>query len=149
MHHCRCYSLASAIVLLASFPPASAQTIVSSLAELRAHATDDNATIVMAAGEYWVNKNGSDRTLLRLAGDNTTYDFSQATFKVDTRNFDGFGGGGVNDVIGIGMYGIGSTVTGLNLTGVDVDVSTDPAIGAGPTPPTTLSGAIASAPPLR
>jgi Right handed beta helix region len=137
---CRSTTAADAIryILRIAFPAAmfaavsccacsgSAQTVVSSLAELRAHANDNNVNIVMAPGEYWINKNGSDTTLLRLSGNNTLYDFSQATFKVDTRNFAGFGGGGANDVSAIGMYGTASTVQGLNLSGVDVDVDLFP-----------------------
>lgn len=110
-------------VLLAGVT-ACAQTniTVTSYAQLKALSGLSNANITMAPGEYWVTGNSSEGTLLNLSGSNNTFDFSQATFKVDSRNLAGFSG----DFDVMQINGSDVTVNGLNLYGVDVDLDTDP-----------------------
>lgn len=113
---------ATAAVAIGLCSPAGAIT-VSSLAALRAHSADNNATIVMAPGEYWINHNGSNPNFVDLTGSNSTFDMSQATFKVDTRTLDGLGSQHVNIFM---LQGSNLTLTGLDLEGMDLGLDTDP-----------------------
>ena len=107
---------------------------VSSLAELRNNSDLTDEIIVLAPGEYWIdgdhiaNPTSSEPIFLELSGNGNTYDLSQATIKLDTRELDGFGRGLGHDsaVRPIKISGSNNTVTGLTLIGEDIDLTTDP-----------------------
>ena len=112
------------IVVFLCGAEASGQTnfTANSYAQLKVLSGLSNANITMAPGEYWVTGDSSQGTLLNLSGSNNTFDFSQATFKVDTRNLAGFSG----DFDVMQINGSDVTVNGLKLYGEDVDLDTDP-----------------------
>ncbi|TWT85021.1 Autotransporter-associated beta strand repeat protein [Planctomycetes bacterium CA13] len=112
---------------------ASGQYTANSLAELRSFASaHNNATITLAAGDYWIdgdhiaNPTSSEPTFLELTGTGNTYNLTGANIKLDTRKLDGFGRalGHDSGIEVVKISGSNNTVNGLSLTGYDVDVST-------------------------
>ena len=127
---CLCFM----IMLLVFANDVSAQITVSSVQALRNNSNLNNTTIVLAAGDYWIdgdhigNPTESEPIFLELSGSNNTYDLSNANIYLDTRKLDGFGRnlGHGSTVYPIKISGNDNTVMGLTLIGVDVDVDTDP-----------------------
>ena len=125
------------LTLATATAPALAQTnyVATSFAELQSYAGVSNATVTMAPGTYWVNGDNTGASYLTLSGSNTTFDFSQAEFKLDTRDIANYRdpvtrARGEFDVMHIS--GSNLTVNGLSLQGLDVDLDTDPDAGRNP-----------------
>ncbi|QDV44244.1 Extracellular serine protease precursor [Stieleria neptunia] len=128
---------------------AEAAYTASSLAELRALGTTVNAstvtlstsggdphpvTGVVTPGVYWINGDhiadpaNSEPIFLELGGSNNTYDLTGTSINLDTRKLDGFGRrlGHDSGVRVVKVSGDGNTVTGLQVTGHDLAMDTDP-----------------------
>lgn len=114
---------------------ASGQYVANDLATLRSLAANlDNATITLQPGDYWIdgdhiaNPTSSIPTFLDLGGNNNTYNLTGANLKLDTRDLAGFGRalGHDSGVEVVRISGTNNTVQGLNLTGYDLDLDTDP-----------------------
>lgn len=107
----------------------------TSLAQLRALSSGlSNTTIELAPGDYWIdgdhiaNPTSSEPIFLELGGNNNTYNLTGANLKLDTRKLDGFGRalGHDSGVRVVQVTGSNNTVNGLNLTGYDLELDTDP-----------------------
>lgn len=121
----------------------------NSLAELRAAGlVASNSTItlsptggdphpvtgIVTAGEYWINGDHianptqSEPTFLELGSTNNTYNLTGTRINLDTRKLDGFGRalGHDSGIEVVKVSGSGNTVNGLNLTGHDLALDTDP-----------------------
>ena len=122
--------LAFCLVGLFSYqnPLANAQYTATSLAQLRAFSVLDNATITMAPGEYWISGDRPDAAYFTFSGTNTTFDFSQAEFKIDTRDIAGYRDedGRNADFNIIHITGSNLVIDGLNLSGYDLDLDHRP-----------------------
>lgn len=103
---------------------ASAQFTASTIAQLRTFASFDNATITLAPGEYWLDGDSVGANFLDFSGSNTTFDLSDATIKIDTRDLAGYGNS--TSVRPVTVTGNDNVILGLNLQGHDIDLATDP-----------------------
>ena len=116
--------LASTLLLmLATVAPAFAQT-ATSLAELRTFASLNNATVTLAPGEYWLEGDGLNTTFLEFSGSNSTFILTGAQIKMDTRELAGYGNS--EGVRPIQVTGDNNIIEGLDFSGHDVDLDTDP-----------------------
>jgi hypothetical protein len=111
------------ILAVAQALPARAQFVATTIPQLRAFSSLSNVTVTMAPGTYWITQNGSNSNFIDFTGSNSTFDLSGATFKIDTRTLDGLGSNHVNV---FALRGSNSTLRGLDLEGLDVDVATNP-----------------------
>ena len=132
-----------------SLEPRVLLSVVNTLADLRNEGTTlNNSTItlsatggdphpvtgVVTAGEYWINGDhianptGSEPTFLELSGTNNTYNLTGTSINLDTRKLDGFGRalGHDSGIEVVKISGSGNTINGLNLTGYDLAMDTDP-----------------------
>ena len=120
----------SAVIAITGGVTADAETLTAtSLSELRTlSANNNNATISLAPGEYWID--GSERiddnaaVFLNLGGDNNVYNLAGAEIKLDTRQLTGHGS--LGRVVVVQISGSNTVVNDLNLKGYDVDLDTDP-----------------------
>ncbi|SMP40243.1 autotransporter-associated beta strand repeat-containing protein [Neorhodopirellula lusitana] len=133
-------------VVLASY-------IAGSLAELRDYGvsasfevSNDTVTLsttggdphpvtgIVTPGEYWIsgdhieNPTSSEPTFLELGGENNTYVLTGTSINLDTRKLDGFGRalGHDSGIEVVKISGSGNTINGLDLTGHDLAMDTDP-----------------------
>lgn len=94
---------------------------VNSLDALRNYADADDTLVRLAPGTYDLNGDydhdgtGDSRIFLNLTGSNTTFDFTDVTFRVSTRDLRGYGGGNTNGVNIIGVFGDNLTVQGFEI----------------------------------
>ena len=113
------------VFLLSSFGTSvEAQTIVNSLAELRNFSGLDNVDVALAPGEYWLEGDGTNPNFLDFSGSNSTFDLTGAEIKLDTRDLAGYGNS--QGVRPITVTGSNNLVRGLNFSGHDIDLDTDP-----------------------
>lgn len=127
--------LMSLVLAIVMSPAARSQYVANSLAELCSYASTLNgATISMTHSEYWMdgshiaNPTGSEPIFMELTGASNTFDLTEASFKVDTRDLDGLGHalGHDSTVFLFNFNGTNNTLTGLEVEGVHVDLDTDP-----------------------
>ncbi|MCB4799644.1 carbohydrate-binding protein [Neotamlana laminarinivorans] len=109
-----------------------AQTTINSLAELKDRLDEDNGNFVMTPGTYYFNTSNcgegklfDDPRLLLFTGNNSTFDFTDVKFEIDTEIFTLYG-----NVDIIEFWPVGSNNTYKNLTLEDIGM-TVPTKGAG------------------
>ncbi|ANW95380.1 hypothetical protein AXE80_03395 [Wenyingzhuangia fucanilytica] len=109
-----------------------AQTIINSLSELKDRLDDDNGDFKMTPGTYYFNSTNcgpgklfSDARLLLFTGNNSTFDFTDVKFEIDTEIFTLYGN---TDIIE--FWPVGSNNVYKNLTLEDIGM-TVPSKGAG------------------
>lgn len=100
-----------------------AQYRADSLDELRRYASLDGVRVSLAPGEYWLEGDGSNPIFLEFSGSNSTFDLSGARIKMDTRSLAGYGN---QRVWPITVSGESNVLEGLDFSGHDVDLDTDP-----------------------
>lgn len=107
------------------------QTVISSLAELKAHLNESNGNFVMTPGTYYFNAENcgegklfDDPNLLFFTGSNCTFDFTGVKFEYDTEIFTLFG-----NVDVVEFWPVGDNNVYLNLTMEDIG-NTIPTKGA-------------------
>ena len=119
----RLFQASILLLMLATAAPAFAQT-ANSLAELRSFASLNNATVTLAPGEYWLEGDGLNPTFLEFSGSNSTFILTGAQIKMDTRKLAGYGNS--EGVRPIQVTGDNNIIEGLDFSGHDVDLDTDP-----------------------
>ena len=120
----RLFQASSVLLMVAiSAIPVAAQT-ASSLDELRSFAAMNNVNVTLAAGEYWLEGNGVNPTFLEFSGSNSTFNLTGAQIKMDTRELAGYGNS--EGVRPIQVTGSNNIIQGLDFSGHDVDLDTDP-----------------------
>ncbi|MDO7171630.1 carbohydrate-binding protein [Mariniflexile sp. AS56] len=119
-------------VLLLTMGYTQAQTVISSLAELKSHLNDSDGNFVMTSGTYYFNTDNcgpgklfSDPRLLLFTGNNCTFDFTGVKFEYETAIFTQFG-----NIDIIEFWPAGNNNVYLNLTMEDIGM-TVPTKGAG------------------
>ncbi len=84
---------------------------IDSIAQLRQYGNQDNMTITMTPGTYWMESEGNP-LFLHFSGSNTTFDLTGVIIKMKTIELDGFGDG----VNVLNISGDHVVVDGLTLT---------------------------------
>lgn len=103
----------------------NAQTVTAfSLTELRSYSGLDNINVTLAPGEYWLEGDGTNTTFLEFSGSNSTFDLTGAQIKMDTRDMAGYGNS--NSLHIIDVSGSNNFIQGLDFSGHDLDLDTDP-----------------------
>jgi hypothetical protein len=109
-----------------------AQTVLYSLAELKAELDTDNGNFIMNPGTYYFDTSNcgpdnlfSDPRLLLFTGNNSTFDFTDVKFEIDTEIFTLYG-----NIDVIEFWPVGSNNVYKNLTLEDIGY-TVPTKGAG------------------
>ena len=116
----------ASLAAVAATTPALAQTnlTANSLADLRSFAAMDNVNVTLAAGEYWLEGDGSNPNFLDFSGSNSTFDLSAGQIKLDTRDLAGYGNS--QGIRPITVTGSSNLIQGLDFSGHDIDLDTDP-----------------------
>ena len=123
----RSFVLGVGFLLTACGTSVEAQTVANSLAELRSLASQSNVDVVLAPGEYWLEGDGTNPNFLDFSGSNSTFDLSGAQIKLDTRDLAGYGNNSTTGAVRpITVTGSNNVVQGLNFSGHDVELDTDP-----------------------
>jgi len=109
---------------------------VSSIAELIQYAGEDNFDVTMTPGTYWMTgpaqspapATGDQWEFLEFSGNNSTFDLTGVTIKVDTQELSYYGGVNLNviEVSGDGVVLEGLTFELVNVTMNGVDAFGDP-----------------------
>ncbi|MGD9417336.1 MAG: autotransporter-associated beta strand repeat-containing protein [Verrucomicrobiota bacterium JB025] len=109
------------LTVTAAGPPyLETNVTVSSIAELRQFAAEDNVTVTMTPGTYWMTgpstaytpNSGTIWTFLEFTGENSTYNLDGVTINVDTRELSYFNNYAINVM---NVSGNGSIIDGLKL----------------------------------
>lgn len=102
----------------------NAQFTANNLDELRTYAAMDNVDVTLATGVYVLQGDGNNPTFLEFSGSNSNFDLSAGQILMDTRELAGYGNS--QGVRPIQVTGNNNFIQGLDFSGHDFDLTTDP-----------------------